>query len=418
MRRPPRSTLSSSSAASDVYKRQVYAPVWNTAAIINTFLKPTIQIIRATPQYHRLVSWLQSKAKAVSWCAEQEESLAERAEAAVQLLQSRISELLTFLTVGIAFGAWNPVLLIFLVLAIPIDLFTEHVCTELKRADRAPTKSPIPHESVWKERGRHHDQEDSEESPQAAAKEEEAEGAEAAAEEEAMEAFANTVVALIKVITPASVATLVMMAALCLGVVLVFLDFGFAIGPWVAFWFSLVAYYCFKLWVESRLPPPDDEQSDDESEFKSEANPASIEISMLPPNFESDPSPTVIRVPVGKMKPDVSPDQIDVPPMQPKLKQPPRHMRNCTLVEELPLQEEQQLPAKQQLQSDLRAWKRQKETGALNSEQLSALKHRRVKQYRKTKRDPGAPKEDVSLQPNPLRARARLGKAASAVLNI
>eukprot|EP00658_Telonema_sp_P-2_P017652 TRINITY_DN16882_c0_g1_i3.p1 TRINITY_DN16882_c0_g1~~TRINITY_DN16882_c0_g1_i3.p1 ORF type:complete len:226 (+),score=39.73 TRINITY_DN16882_c0_g1_i3:132-809(+) len=115
IRRPPRSTLSSSSAASDVYKRQ----------LVRGLFTPTIHLIGTHPKARWLVAWFENT------CGGESDKYFAHAKVSARVSQLELSCALTLIIVTTIFGALVPVLLLLLPLAVwlrccALDLAARH----------------------------------------------------------------------------------------------------------------------------------------------------------------------------------------------------------------------------------------------------------------------------------------------------
>ena len=104
-----------------------YSGVWLASSLINTFVVPSVLVIKSTPQCRGAIMWVQSKLKMSSG----EEDLEAEVAAAVESMQDRVVSLLTTFTTSIAFTPWVPWVGILALLQCPLNLFCDSLCHAL-----------------------------------------------------------------------------------------------------------------------------------------------------------------------------------------------------------------------------------------------------------------------------------------------
>eukprot|EP00656_Telonema_subtile_P053816 TRINITY_DN7869_c0_g1_i3.p1 TRINITY_DN7869_c0_g1~~TRINITY_DN7869_c0_g1_i3.p1 ORF type:complete len:554 (-),score=133.36 TRINITY_DN7869_c0_g1_i3:335-1996(-) len=202
-----------------------YSPVWNTRAAVEVFVLPSLLVVQASPQYKSAVRWLKLKLR------RSRASFEDQMESKVVDMQLRLGSALTFLTVCLAFGVWVPNLLLLLAAFAPVSLFTDRVCVALEsRAEES-------------------------EEPKV---------------ENLDDKFCTQVVELIKVPSIKSLPVAIILLSCPLSMLLVFLDFGFGLGPWLFIALTaplIVAGRVYSLrQYGGRQHKGDDDSSDDDDE--------------------------------------------------------------------------------------------------------------------------------------------------------
>lgn len=118
----------------------VYSPIWSLSMAITIFVTPSILLLQSLPQYHRMLNRIKRTFRIAP--SDPHDQLQDT----VSSFQLIVSELLTALSLGMAFGTWSPVLLLQTAMLSPILLIVRRVQRLLQRA---AIKAEAGHDSSW-----------------------------------------------------------------------------------------------------------------------------------------------------------------------------------------------------------------------------------------------------------------------------
>ena len=174
----------------------IYSPIWLVQASMSAFLASSVTLVQNTVPYNNIMYRIRG--------LNQEEHKKEQLEDAQEKAQSEIASLLVNMTTGIGFGLWSPLLVLFTSILFAVRSLTLQICELMPQNDSLR--------------------------------------------------FEKRLVAHVSVPVPNKLLGRLSLASVWFSIFGVLYDFGFAIGPWIAFTAMTVAHIGFYIWVRHKQP--------------------------------------------------------------------------------------------------------------------------------------------------------------------